>query len=228
MQDDIKFIKKQISNDWTKSINQLHPYTQSKFYKVVGNIILGIEGVNIPNINGYKPHLVIYPLWKENIVKCLENPSVYLCLLDNKGFQYSIPYLKHQLEFKDVMKCVLQQFPILFDDRITLTSVNDLVNKLLDDQLVLSNSAQQAKLLELKFYTALYVGNEKQISNVFIQIEQKRSKWNPKLFEIWYGNYEFWLQGLRSKMENRMEFLEQIDKNRNDKKIAKLKFSEIE
>ncbi len=227
MAEDIKEIKKLVKDNWVDAFPELSAFAHNKFYKVVGCFVVGIEAVNIPNIEGYKPHFVAYPLWKEDIKKCLDTPSLYICVEDQKKFQFSIPYLKHGVLISEAVECFKKQIPISLNGNINLKSLFDLVDSRFNDILVKSNSAQQAKLFELKFYSALYVGSQSQVQNVLNQIEQSGKSWNMNMFEMWYGKFDVWLQGLRQKVSNREDFLKQIEENKQDKKISQLKSSEL-
>lgn len=227
MEENIIQIKKSVKCDWVKAFPNLSEFTQNKFYKISGCLIMGIEAVNIPSIKGYKPHFVIYPLWKESIRLCLDVPSIYICLNDKKGGQFSIPYLKHFDLHSEAIECFKQQFPILSNRDVNLQSLLDFIDYYLRDMLIMSNSAQQAKLFELKLYTALYVGNQVQVQNVLNQIQKSSRSWNMRLFETWYGDFDVWFQGLRDVIIHKDAFLKLIEKNKLDKKISKLKNSEL-
>lgn len=227
MSENIKEIKKKIAEEWSISIPQLSAFAQNKFYKVVGCLVIGVEVVNIPNIEGYKPHFVVYPLWKEDVKKCLDVPYLYLCLENKKGLEFSIPYLKHSSYFNEAIECLKKQLPILWNENVALKSLFDIVDNRFNDILIKSNSAQQAKLFELKFYTALYMESEMQTQNVLNQIQQASKNWSMRMFEMWYGKFDLWLQRLQEKVSNRDKFLKQIELNKQDKKIAKLQSAEL-
>lgn len=216
-----KDIKKTISEEWLSLIPNLNLFAQNKFYKLVGCTILGIELIKLPNSEDYRPHFVLYPLWRENMRKCLDLPSVYFALKNNKGLQFDIPYLKHNLYINEAVQCLKKQLPILWDEDIALESLFDLVDRLFNDILIKSNSAQQAKLFELKFYTALYTGNQSQVQNVLNQIQQASKNWNMQMFEMWYGKFDTWLRGLLEKVNSNEDFLKQVESNKQDKKILK-------
>ena len=63
--EDIKYIKKKISDDWGNAFPQLSKYTQNKYYKILGSLLIGIELIKLPRVEEYSPHFVIYSLfWK--------------------------------------------------------------------------------------------------------------------------------------------------------------------
>lgn len=222
-----KEIKKKVTEDWLKSFPQLSAYAQNKLYKVVGSCIIGIELIKLPHSEEYRPHFVIYALWKSDVKKCLDAPVLMKQLYNRKGLQFNISYEKHTTYFNDAIECFRKQIPVSLNDDVTLKSLFEFVDSLFGDMLVKSNSAEQAKLFELKFYAALYVGNQIRMQNVLNEIEQSSKSWNMNMFEMWYGKFDLWFKGLQEKASNRDEFLKQIEANKQDKKIAKLHSSEL-
>jgi hypothetical protein len=214
MEEDVKNIKRKVKEDWLNAIPELLAFAQNKFYKVVGCLIVGVEAVNIPNIEGYKPHFVVYPLWKDDLKKCLDAPYLYICLENKKGLQFSIPYLKNKDYFNEAAECFEKQIPISLTGNTTLKSLFELANSRFNDVLIKSNSAQQAKIFELEFYAALYTGNQNQVQNVLSQIQKQSKGWNMQMFEMWYGKFDNWLQGLQGKINNRDDFLKQVEANK--------------
>ena len=227
MSEDIKEIKKRVAEEWLSSVSQLSVFVQNKFYRTVGCFIIGIELVKLPRVEDYRPHFVLYPLWKSDLKNCLNSPAILLEISNKKGLQFSIPYLKHSSYFNEAIECLKTQIPILFNEYITLKSLFDLVDNSFNDILVKSNSAQQAKLYELKFYAALYTGSQSHVQNVLNQIQRASNNWNMQMFEMWYGKFDAWLQGLQEKVGNREEFLKQIEANKQNRKILHLKSSEL-
>jgi hypothetical protein len=135
--------------------------------------------------------------------------------------------LKHNSFFNEAIECLEKQIPFLSNENIQLKSLFDFVDNLFNDVLIKSNSAQQAKLFELKFYTALYSGNQSQAQNILNHIKQASRNWNMQMFEVWYGNFEIWFQGLQDKIVSSEEFLQFIKINKQDKKNSRLKCTEI-
>jgi hypothetical protein len=227
MSEDIKEIKKRVTDEWLYSIRQLSAFTQNKLYRVVGCLIIGVELVQLPKVEDYRPHFVLYPLWKSDFKNCLDNPTILLEISNKRGLQFSIPYLKNSTYFNEAIECLKKQVPILLTEHVQLKSLFDLVDSLFIDILVKSNSAQQAKLFELKFYSALYTGNQSHVQSVFNQIQKASKNWNMQMFEMWYGKFDLWFQGLQENASNREDFIKQIEGNKQDKKILKLRNSEL-
>lgn len=139
MSTDLKSIKKNISENWVNSFTSLIAYNQNKFYKIVGCVIIGIEAVNIPNIEGYKPHFVIYPLWKKNMKECLETPYVYISIKNNKGADVSIAFTKHQELFPQAVDLLNKQIPFSLNNNIELKLFFKFIDNLFEDFVIKSN-----------------------------------------------------------------------------------------
>lgn len=222
-----KEIKKKVAQDWLSSFSQLSAFAQNKLYKVIGCCITGIELIKLPYSEEYRPHFVIYPLWKTDVKKCLDAPSLMKQLYNRKGLQFNIPYEKHDFYLNEAIDCFKKQITVSLNGDVSLNSLLAFVDSLFGDMLIKTNSAQQAKLFELKIHSALYVGNQVQIQNVLNQIQHARKSWNMQMFESWYGKYDLWVQGLLEKVKSHAEFLNQIETNKQDKKIATLQSSEL-
>jgi hypothetical protein len=218
-----KDFKKKVTEEWINSIPQLSAFAHNKFYKIIGCIVIGIELIKLPKLKEYRPHFVIYPLWKSNLKSCLDNPSILMEIYTKKGLQFSIPYLNNNVNLHEsIIESLKNQVPVLFNDNVTLDSLFNLIDSRFDDILIKSNSAQQAKLFELKFYLALYLGNEYQINNILNQIQLAKKNWNIQMFEIWYGKFEIWIEELHTKLNIRDEFIKQVEVNKNETKLLSL------
>ncbi|WP_149240735.1 hypothetical protein [Dyadobacter sp. 32] len=222
-----KEIKKIIAEQWLSSVPDLSAFTQNKFYKIVGCLVIGIELINLPKVENYRPYFVIYPLWKKDLKECLDSPVVLMEIYNKKGMQFSIPYLNHDVYFNEVIENIKRQVPILFSEDIYFKKMDDLICRLFDDILVKSNSAQQAKLFELRFYTALYVGNENQTINVLNNIKKASTFWNMRMFETWYGKLDLWIQGLQEAIIYREEFVIHVNTIKQERKMLKMHHSEL-
>jgi len=60
------------------------------------------------------------------------------------------------------------------------------------------------------------------------EIKSVSISWSPNLFEWKFGKFDVWLHNLQGTISNREIFLQQIDANKLDKKIADLHSSELE
>ncbi len=226
MAEDLKAIKKKITEEWLNAFPHLTGYAQNKLYKVVGPTIIGIELIKLPRTEEYRPHFVIYPLWKNDLRKCLNSPIILQELYNKKGLQFSIPYDKHSVYFPDVLESSKKQILLPLDKDVSLKTMLDLINSRFSDMLIKIHSGKQASLYEFKLYSALYTGSN-EVLNIFEQIQKESKKWNMQGFEIWYGSFDKWFQDLQEKVKHRNEFIAQILSNKQDKKIEKLKQSEL-
>jgi len=220
-------IKKSIAKDWLNEFSQLSAFAQDKLYKIVGPIIIGIEVFKQPRADDYRPYFVSYPLWKSDLKNCLEEPTIIQEMRNKKGLQFDIPYSKHSNYFLEVVECTKTQVLIPFDEDINIKSLFEMINNQFTYTLVRSSPVQQAELYVFKLFSALYVNNEFLIKDVLSQIQKAGKNWQPNLFEWKFGAFDKWLQGLENKVNERDDFLNQIDVNKQDKKLQKLKSSEL-
>lgn len=220
--------KKIITEEWIKSFPNLNAYTQNKLYKVLGPLVIGIELVNLPRSKNYRPHFVIYSLWKNDIKSCLEYPVLMQEFYNFKKLQLNLPYEDVSGKYKEAQTIVSDNLKISFTDNVDLNKFYALIEDVLQNDISFkTHSGKIASLFELKFYSALYTGNQSQIQNVLNQIQQASKSWNMQMFEMWFGKFDLWLQILQEKASSREDFLNQIEANKQDKKILQLKSSEL-
>lgn len=221
-----KAIKKRVFEDWQNAFPQLTLYSQNKLYRDIGPCVLGIELIKSPHAESYSPYFVLYPIWKKDIKASLNYPIFLSDFKNKKGYQYDIPYEKHNVFFDEVVNSVKNQTPLPFEGNISLkeiaTAIEDSSQK--PPLSAAPNSYLQAVLQEAKFKTALFISNE-EAQKVFDQIN-KRS-WDLNHFKACGVNVNEWLQSLQTTITNRDEFLKQIEANWQDKKISQLKSSEL-
>lgn len=222
-----KKVKKRIAEEWINAFPQLWRFELNTLYKIVGCCVIGIQLIKSPFSEDYSPHFVIYPLWKIDVVKCLDAPFFMIRLKNKKGLQYDIPYEKSSIYIDDAVECLKSQISVPFDGDVSLKLLFEFVDSLFDDMLVGRHPGKQARLFELKFSTALYTGNQVQAQNVLNQIQQTSKSWNMQVFEMWHGKFDNWFQNLQETISTREEFLKQIEANKQDKKISQLKSSEL-
>lgn len=220
-----KEIKKKVIVDWLNAFPELSAFAQNKLYKILGCTIVGIELIKSPFSDNYSPYFVIYSLCENDIKKCLNGPILMVRLQNKKGLQFDIPYLKHSSLISEAVESFKKQITISLNGNVTLKSLFGFIDHQFSDILIKSNSAQQAKLFELEFYTALYVNDKNKMETVLNQIQQASKNWNMQMFEMWYGKFDEWLQSLQVTISRKDEFFKRIEINKQDKKIAKLQSS---
>jgi hypothetical protein len=222
-----KELKKQIIFDWHKVFPALTIYSTNRLYKVLGCLVIGIELIKLPRVEKYRPHFVLYPLWKKNIKECLENPIMLGEFYNEKGLQFDIPYEKHAVYFKSTVESVKRQLPLSFEGDILVKEINTVLEKYTQTPPLnaVSNSYLQAKLKEMKLLINLYNNNVDEIQNIVQQIQTVN--WDTNNFNYFGFNDYDWLNDLQNKINKRSDFLEQIHLNEKDKKIEQMKKSNI-
>jgi hypothetical protein len=221
-----KEIKKKVIEDWKNAFPQLALYAQDKLYKVVGTTIIGLELIKLPRTEEYRPHFVVYPLWKKDVKTSLDFPFILKEYYNKKGLQYSIPYERHSAFFSDVIESVNKQTPLPFDSNVSLKKIVSVIDDYSKTPPLSAapNSYLQATLQEAKLKTALFIGIP-EAQSVFEQINKKN--WDINHFKACGVDINEWLQSLQVAISSRDEFLKQVEANKQDKKISQLKSSEL-
>ena len=221
-----KAIKRKGIEEWRHAFPQLTLYSQNKLYKVVGSCILGIEFIQSPHIENYTPYFVIYPIWKKDVKASLDYPIFLKDFKNKKGFQYDIPYEKHSIFFDDVLDSVKKQMPLPFYGDISFKKVAIAIDDSSKTPPLSAalNSYLQAVLQEAKLKIGLYISSEESLK-VFEQINERN--WDVNHFRACGVDVSKWLQSLQETISNRKDFLNQIEANKQDKKISQLKTSEL-
>jgi hypothetical protein len=218
-------IKKGIINDWSNDFTDLSIYAQNKLYKIAGAFVFCI--LSLPGKEDYRQIFVCYPLWKSGIKQCLDEPIFMQEIYNKKGFQFDIPYVKHSAFFEEAIECTKKQAPILLQQNISLKELYEVIDKQFSQGIVRASPVAQVKLLEAKVLGALYVNNLNECKSIFTELNKVAKNYDPKFLEWKYGKLEDWLQGLQASITNKEGFLRQIEENKQDKKIAKLKSFEL-
>lgn len=155
---------------------------------------------------------------------------IYLLFLKSiiikKGLQYSIPYEKHSVFFDDALDSIKKQSPLPFEGNISFKKIIAVLDEYSKTPPLSAapNSYLQAVLEEEKLKIALSVSSEEAQS---VLEEINRRIWDVNHFKVCGVDINNWLQGLKEIILDRDKFLERIEINKQDKKIAKLKFSEL-
>ncbi|ATA71367.1 hypothetical protein [Capnocytophaga sputigena] len=220
-------LKQEINKEWQSAFPQLGSYTQNKFFKVLGTLIVGIELIKVPFMEQYRPHFVIYTLFDKDLGTNLSEEILLQEFYNKKGFQCDIPYLKHNEYFKEVVSCIDKQLPISLEVDIQIDKINVLLESYIRKAPFnggATNSFSYAKYQEIKMKIALYL-NKERAQQVFRDIYNV--KWDNKSFEESNGSINSWLVSLQEVIDNRDTFLRQIEINKQSKKILKLPYSEI-
>ena len=224
-------LKKQVTEDWQNAFPQLVKYSQSKYYKILGSVLVGIELVKPPLIDKYSPHFVIYPLWGnksgKDLKACLSVPIVLKAFYNENKQEFFIPYDKHSSEFPELLKAVKKQLPFSLEGDIPLKKLFFALDEHSKTPPLSAspNSYLQAVLMEFKLELAICSGSEKQVQVIFSQL--KKRDWNLEHFKLWGIKYEEWLKKIEHKIIHKEELLLQLNINKQNKKLKKLHHSEL-
>lgn len=221
-----KTIKKKVIEDWQLAFPYLSVYSQNKLYKVIGPVIIGLELIKLPRTEEYRPHFVIYPLWKENVQKTLDIPILLREYYNNKRLQFNIPYEKHSLFFEEVVDYINKQTFLSFVGNISLEKLLSVLDEYsrVPPLSAAPNSYLQGVLYQAKLYISLYISSNA-AENILQEIQM--INWDLDHFKACGIDINNWIVGLRQSIDNRNEFLKQIEINKQDKKILKLQSSEL-
>ncbi|MEZ0182551.1 hypothetical protein AB9T89_09925 [Flavobacterium oncorhynchi] len=223
-----KTIKNRIANDWQSNFPELTIYSLNKFYKIAGCVIFGIELIKLPRNDEYRPHFVIYPLWKKNLKECLEMPIVMQQFCNKRNFQFDIPYeySKHVFYFEEVIKVIKKECPFLFEEYSLAQSIVDSIDNYSQTKRfsIAPNSYFQAEFLQVKMEIVLYKSTFK-AQEILNKIKGKG--WDIDHFQSCGVNIKEWFSSLQEEIDDRNLFLKQIEINKAESKLKKLKKSDL-
>ncbi|WP_413512604.1 hypothetical protein [Myroides odoratus] len=215
--------KKEIINDWASNLAELTIYSSNKLLKIYGLFVLGIELFKLPGEEKYRPIFVCYPLWKKDVKKCLEEPVFMQEICDHKGLQFDVLYKKHGDLLQEALVCTKEQASILDNKSVTLEQLVEVIEKQFSEGIVKASPVGQVKLLEAQFLAAVYGNDVKLAKKILDRIRKLVVAYDPKFLEWKYGKLDNWLTDLELIIISREKLLDQIEINKQDKKIAKLK-----
>ncbi|GEN71298.1 hypothetical protein [Chryseobacterium lathyri] len=220
--------KKIIKEEWLSAFPGLSAFSQNKLYKIIGPAICGIELINLPRSENYRPHFVIYPLYKADIKSCLAYPVLMFEFYNGRNLQLDLPYNDVNEKLKEAIQIVSDSLQLSLEDDVPLNSFYNLIDDVQKyDSTYQSATASNASLLEFRFYLALYAGSESQIQSTLDQIERASKNWNLKIFEAAFGDFGAWFQKLQHVASNKDFLLKQVEANKLDKKISQLASSDL-
>lgn len=222
--------KKIITEKWLRAFPDLSAFAQNKLYKIIGPFICGIELINLPRSENYRPHFVIYPLYKKDIKSCLEYPALMFEFYNNKKLQLNLPYDDVNGKFIEAQNIVFNDLKISLKNNVKLNCFYEQITDTLmnsNTYSYMSHTRKYILLYELKFYVALYVGCEVELNSIVNQIQQLSKDWDMQVLEKLRGKFDLWVQSLHITISDRDDFLKQIETNKQDKKVSRLRSSEL-
>lgn len=210
---DLKKIKNRVLEEWQNAMPGLTMYAKNKLYKRCGPIVMGIELIKLPWVEEYRPHFVVYPLWKSSLKECLDVPIILNEYYNVKGFQFSIPFERHNSYFRDVVEKIKEQTPVLFSEHLSSGIISTLIDEYSKNSHVsrAPNSYHQALLQQAKLELALYF-NVEDAQHILGQIKKKI--WDVDHFNGCGIDITQWIEELRSKLNNRNNFIAQVETNK--------------
>lgn len=218
--------KKKIAADFQIAFPNLTKWAPNRFYKVLGPLIIGIELIRGPFAPEYSPHFVAYPLWENSLNKCFQYPVLLKEFHNRKNLQFDIPYTNHDKYFEDVVYSIKKHSLIPFDDDVYLNKLF----RVFDDYAkapplsASTDSFLQANLKKIKMLTGLYNSLD---DAKLVYKDICDSSWNIKHFQAFGVDINNWIKDLEALINDRDGFLNQININKQDKKIIRLQSSEL-
>lgn len=221
-----KKLKDQTDLDWQLAFPELTLQAKSKLYKILGPVVVGLDLKKIPYSDEYRPYFVVYPLWKEDVKSCLNAPIILKQHYDRRGFQYSIPFQGDGVLFADAVNSVRNNTPISFDRDISLAEMFQAIdNRTKEAPLEAApNSYLQAVMQASKLEIALFL-DKGLAQTIFFEISQRN--WDLNHFAVCGVNLKDWLHSLQREIDTQSAFLKQIELNTQDRKLLRLKRSEL-
>jgi hypothetical protein len=214
--------KSKVIADWQNVLPGLSMFSQNKLYKVVGPVLIGLEFIKLPFSEEYRPHFVIYPLWALNVKACLAYPVVLRQFYDLRGFQYSIPYEGHHNHYRKAFDTVKLTAPLLTSEAVSVKMLHTALDEYSQTPPLSAapNSYFQAQMQEARIRIALF-GDTGDLRPIIKHVDNRC--WDEDHFRACGMSSESWLKSLHDLIDNRGVFIRQVQSNRQDQKIAKLK-----
>lgn len=214
--------KKEIYKLWGEAFPRLTAFSPTAFYMTLDIAVIGIRLIPLIGGEEYRPHFMCYPLWRENN-KMNMNESIFMQqMYDAKKMQLDVSYMANPDAIKKAIDLTGKQIGTCVQEQVSVKDIFGILKWYFSYTLVQSSPILQSGLLEYEFMIALYLNDPSFIDKVKTEITKISDSWDPKYFEWRYGKVEDWRQRLFDRKENRDAFLQQVQKNINDGKIAKL------
>ncbi len=209
----------EVKKDW-KSIPYFKQYTPTKFYAILGCFIVGFDLKALRGWEEYRPHFVMYPLWKNSVNDCLHHSYLLTPIKDKKGLDFNIPYFHHHEHFVDFVSQCHNRISFIFEKNISSEIIRNYLGNYSNNLFIRNIPVLQAYVVECVFCFSLFIGTD--MHKVFYNMLQTCDKWDKKKFIYWGKTYDEWLESLISMTNDRDSFLKQIETNINSEKLRKL------
>lgn len=214
--------KKEIYKLWGEGFPHLSTFSPTAFYMTLDIAVIGIKLIPLTGGEEYRPHLMCFPLWKENNKMNMDESIFMQQMYNAKKLQLDVSYLANLDTIKKSIDLTKKQIGACVQEYVPVKDLFEIFKWQFSYILVQSSPILQSKLLEYELMIALYINNPSFINEVKNEITRISKKWDPKLFEWKNGKIENWRIQLFDRLDNREAFLEQVQKNLDEGKIAKL------
>ena len=227
---DSSSIKKNLPlTDWKKAFPILSRYASNKLLMKQDVALVGLYFQKITLMKVYyRPLLVAFPLWENTIEKCM-CPIFMQDFHDDRNLTLDITIEQHQQRFHDSVKYVESQSWNLLKENVKVSDLFDFLDYHRNTNvLILNMFSMQADFLKHRLITALYLQDKRLIQKACEHAEKEMSLWkNYSNFEETMGKLDTWRSEFYQLIDQREEIMERIRINSMDKRIAKLKESQL-
>lgn len=213
---------KEIYKLWGKEFSHLSTFSPTAFYMTLDIAVVGIRLMPLIGGEEYRPHFMCFPLWRENNKMNMEDLIFMQELHDSKNMQLDISYKASPDTINKAIDATHKQVGACIQEYIHVKDILGILKKQFSYLPVQRNPILQSLLLEYELMIALYINNSNFIDEVKDVIIKISKNWNPEFFEPQCGKIEDWCKQLFDRLDNRDAFLEQVHKNLDEGKIAKL------
>ena len=221
-------ITAEIISDWQSAFPELKVFSRSRLFKVIGPFMAGIELNNLGGSSKYRPYFMIYPLYEQDLDKCMDTPAVFHEFYNPKNIQYYIAIEKHKDFYAQIVKEIRTSLLLPFDRDIRFDELVAAVNTYLSRPIVVAN-AGLSKVIAYRFLyvCSLYIYDQNQTQRILKELQDCCASMAPARFLHFFGEYDKWFDGLHEMKEKRDEIIETIITNRANKKISQFPFNEL-
>lgn len=210
--------KAKVYNYWLHEFPELKAVNKNKFGRVIGPVVVSIELLASNFSSVYSPYIVINTLWEEDIKKCLYIDVIMDTIRGTHPLKYDID----DSELPEAITHSRVELQKLLCSIVCTENLYKLI-----DNMTLPNSILHIFFsYELKLYLALCINN---ISIINLLLEEIRSKdWKVEYIEnVIQKSIGEWIDNWQDIIANREVFMEKVNKNRIDKRLKNLEFSEL-
>lgn len=189
---------------------------------MTGCFIQGFELTSLPHGSiKFRPHFVIYPLWKNSAKECLQEPSINHEFQNAKGLQYNIPYIENHPLLENAITAAKIELKTLIENT-SIESFLRFADARLNDVLVAASPVMQAKIFELIIFSAMSIQDHELLVQQISRAKAASQSWAPHLFDWKFGSTNKWIEEIENCISNSREFNVKVEANIKDKTLAKL------